>query len=250
MSDQELVTFLRSATSDLPDPVQPVTYDEVRRVARRTRAGRAAAGGVAFGAALIMVAAVWDPAGPPNESAAPPAPTESSPPVEAAVVECPSLADCPEAVFDMEEWSQAAQDRLHPFAQALYEAGEEHAGFADVGLTYEPPGLVLVWHGDLPDALDPVLDEALHAGITVYRVESKYGAAELEVAIEKVLDALIEADIPVKSIGIAPGYTGIQIAGPTLSVDAEMQQQATAVAAQAVGDIPITFAPYEEPLPD
>ncbi len=126
---------------------------------------------------------------------------------------------------------------------AITAAGMVNPDFALAKPSWDPPGVTVLWHGPLPAELDPIIAEAAAAGVQVTHVDIPYRVADLHDALHVLIGALTAEGLQVTTSTTSDGFTGIAIGGPELSTDPQAQARATELAAQLIGDIPVTFLP-------
>ncbi|RIJ77320.1 hypothetical protein D1871_07975 [Nakamurella silvestris] len=155
-----------------------------------------------------------------------------------------SVAPPPPVLYtSMEGWNQETSDLFAPIMSDIAKAGQEDkGGFADISVNYVTSTGLVYWHGKMSPKAQAIIDKAASEGIHIEQIQVDYGIAELMAAMPIMNKAFAAAGLDLVAFGLDDSYSGLQVTGPDVITDAELQKRARDVAAEAVG-MPIYFTP-------
>lgn len=157
--------------------------------------------------------------------------------------------ECAPVVGGPPGWTQDLQSLIAPFAAQIAEVGAKYPDFGQTGLDYEAVAVQVWWHGPLPAELDPVIRAAADAGVGVEVIQTGYGEKTLDDAANAIIDSwpgFVAEDG--NSIGPTKDFSGLQVSGPTVSTDLDVQQTVRDIAKRVSPGIPLIFTPYDGPV--
>lgn len=140
-------------------------------------------------------------------------------------------------------WTLAAQDRLSAWAQRVDVAVGDDTGFADLALDFKRHGVIVYFHGATPSRLAAIVTRAKHDGVLIKPVRARFGEQELDRAAIRLGHGLDAAHIRWNSIGADGKWSRVEIGGPVVSVNRQVQGRARRIARDTIGNIPIAFVP-------
>lgn len=164
----------------------------------------------------------------------------------------PAVADAPKGLQDDGAIDNSlVPDEIESGEQAanLYPSFEKLSvldGFQDGGFLEGTDELLYYWHGDLSPGAQAVIDEIRALGQIVHVEYTPYTVEEMFALADHVAQLLERDGIVLNGWGGNIANDGIEVLGPEVSIDPELQQQATQVARAVLPyDVSITFLPDE-----
>lgn len=138
-------------------------------------------------------------------------------------------------------WTLDAQELVMPYLERIDEIGLQSEGYGGSHVLYEPLKVEVYWHGSMPAAAMAVVADAQAAGVIMEQIDAPFGGEMLLDASSVLAAKLDEMGIYIRTVGPAPGFTGLEISGPEVSDDQELQSRVREIARGLVGEIPLSF---------
>lgn len=142
---------------------------------------------------------------------------------------------------NIDGWSQEAQDELGDWVSEIYDAVGSDPGYGDIGVDYREMAVDVEFRGPFPPSADPVIAAAKTAGVAIRKIDINYSQRDFDQVAHQLAKALDAAGIDgVTSIGPSRGFAHLEIAGPAIETDAELQDQVTRLLRE-ITTMPFTF---------
>jgi len=244
MIDDDFVQRLMADASRLPtlQPKPHLVWAGVRRRRQRRLAAGAGVGCIALAGGVAT--GLYGGSAPGNV----PRPAASATPAPTSSMWCPDPLLCFEEPGP-NGWTRELQLLVAPFVTRIEAVGATSEDFGYAAPVWVPPGITVYWSGPLPAELDPIIADAAAAGVEVTHVDMPYREDELWQALRTLNRALSAEGIYFNSMGPAHDYSGIQLGDLEVFSDPTAQAYIVELAAELIGDIPVSFVHADRVTP-
>jgi hypothetical protein len=138
-------------------------------------------------------------------------------------------------------WSLATQNKLTPFIDKISAIVDDTRGYADLRAEYKPPGIAILFHGELPDAVDKIIDKAAEAHIIIRQVHIANYPKTMYHAASVLANALNTDHVNWTSVRPNNMYSKLILGLPRASMNKDSYKQISIIAKDAIPHIALTF---------